>query len=59
MVRIILKHNGICRIIYEGYDVEVGLYVKKTLTTLGWKYFEHIVKEGNMIYKYIETYRET
>lgn len=59
MVRIILKHNGICRIIYEGYDVEVGLYIKKTLTTLGWNYFEHIVKEGNMIYKYIETYRQT
>lgn len=31
MVRIILKHNGICRIIYEGYDVEVGWYVKREI----------------------------
>lgn len=56
MVRVIVKYNGISRIIYEGYDIEVGLYIKKTVTMLGFEYMESTVNQGNMVYRYIDVY---
>lgn len=54
MVRIVVSYRGISRIVYEGYDVEVGLYIKKTLSTVGLAYVESIENKNDMVIKYIE-----
>lgn len=54
MVRIVVRYRGISRIVYEGYDVEVGLYIKKTLSTVGLAYVESIENKNDMVIKYIE-----
>lgn len=54
MVRIVINYRGISRIVYEGYDVEVGLYIKKTLSTVGLAYVESIENKNDMVIKYIE-----
>lgn len=54
MVRIVVSYRGISRIVYEGYDVEVGLYIKKTLSTVGLAYVESIENKNDMVIKHIE-----
>lgn len=54
MVRIVVRYKGISRIVYEGFDVEVGLYIKRTLSTVGLAYVESIENKNNMVIKYIE-----
>lgn len=54
MVRIIVSYRGISRIVYEGYDVEIGLYIKKTLSTVGLAYVESVENREDMVIKYIE-----
>lgn len=54
MVRIVVRYKGISRIVYEGFDVEVGLYIKRTLSTVGLAYCESIENKNDMVIKYIE-----
>lgn len=54
MVRIIVKYKGISRIVYEGYHIEIGDVVKKTVEALGYTYYDNRECKDNMVFRTIE-----